>query len=429
MRRVVAIFTAFLTVAGAKTVHADTWACPPEKDYFSENRLFVAHVTPADKDTKPKLEVFKIEDSQRMPLWNCTLGNEGGPMDVFISDDGKYVATVDECSTRVHGGLGDYVVAFYNKDRLIKNYSLEQILHYPDQIDIREFMKLARRSVSGRSWAYRPIFLDQYNDKLYFCVWLFYGQRWLAWQVSTGEKITINDQMVALWNKKGRLWARSDGIQSKHWRSAAAFLGKVRKNEDRKMIESLLADSHFYTRPVNKWRGEFIRYDASSPKRARAESILAQWDGKPVKEPGRYDQPYYYLGTVEGTVKLPRAPKPGDRYLFIYLIPSTTRKEKWYSKVPVHRITDYFWKYSFHNCEWPGVDIPFRIQGVTPGEYWAKAVWDKATPYSFGDNYIKGPPQPGDYESVESSTITVKAGDTIENVTIDCTHKVTDATR
>jgi len=415
-----------LTFAGPKAVYADTWACPPEKDYLSENRLFVAHVTPANKEAKPKLEVLKIEDSQRTPLWHCTLGNEGGPMDVFISDDGKYTATVNECSRRVHGGLGEYVVAFYNKDGLIKNYSLEQILHYPEDIDAQEFMKLVSRSVSGRGWAYRPMFLDEYNDKLYFCVWLLYGQRWLAWQVSTGEEVTINDQMVVRWNEKGRLWARRDGIESKYWGPAAAFLGKFRINEDRKIIESLLADNNFYTRPVNKWRGAFIRYDASSPKRARAESILAQWDSKPVRKPGGSGQAYYYLGILEGIVKLTQAPKAGDHRLCIYLIPSTTDKEKWYSKVPVHRITDYFWEYSFHNHEWPGTDIPFHIQGVTPGKYWAKAVWDKAKPYNFGDNYIKGPPQPGDYQSVDSPIMTVRAGETIQNVTIDCTGKVTN---
>jgi len=349
------------------------------------------------------------------------LGNEGTPMDVFISDDGKYVATVNECSRRVHGGLGDYVVAFYNKEGLVKNYSLEQILHYPDDIDQREFRKLTRRSVSGRSWASMPMFLDQYNGKLYFCLWLLYGQRWLAWEISNGEEVKIGDKMVERWNEKGRLWARQQGIKSKSWASAVQFLGKFKNKEDREIIESLLTDGSFYTRPVNKWREEFIRYNASSPKRALAESILAEWKAKPVDK-------YHYLGTVEGTVKLLQPPQAGDRWLCIYFIPSTTAKEKWYSKVPVHRLTTYFWKYSFHNCQWPGSTIPFRIQGVTPGKYWVKAIWDKAKPYNFEDNYITGPPQEGDYQSVESPLITVKAGEKIENIIIDCTHKVTRGT-
>jgi hypothetical protein len=152
-----------------------------------------------------------------------------------------------------------------------------------------------------------------------------------------------------------------------------------------------------------------------------AERILAEWNGKSTKK-------YHYLGVVEGTVKLPTPPKAGYRWLCIYLIPSTTAKEKWYSKLPVHRLTAYFGKYSFHNRQWPGSNIPFSIQGVTPGQYWVKAVWDKAEPYSFDDKNIKGPPQQGDYESLESPTITVRAGKTVEKIIIDCTNKVTNGT-
>lgn len=423
MKKILVIL--FVIIPGIKAIYADTWACPPEKDYFSENKLFVAHVIPAKKETKPKLEVFEIKDSEKTPLWQCILGNEGTPMDVFISDEGKYVATVNECSRRVHGALGDYVVAFYNKEGLVKNYSLEQILHYPDNIDEREFRKLTRRSVSGRSWASMPMFLDQYNAKLYFCVWLLYGQRWLAWEVSSGEEVKISDKMVKRWNEKGRLWARKQGIKSKSWASAVQFLGKFKKNKDREIIESLLTNKDFYTWYEQTGR-KFLRYYCWSPKRALAERILAEWDGKPMKNPGRSNQEYYYLGVVEGTVKLLQPPKAGDRWLSIYLIPSSTAEEKWYRKVPVHRLTTYFWKYSFHNCQWPGSTIPFRIQGVTPSKYWLKAVWDKAKPYNFEDNYITGPPQEGDYQSVESPIITVKAGEKIENIIIDCTHKVTN---
>ncbi len=146
-------------------------------------------------------------------------------------------------------------------------------------------------------------------------------------------------------------------------------MGRLRNEADRKVIESLLTDDSFYTQPVSKWRGEFIRYDTSSAKRSVAE-------------------------------------------------------RNWYSQVPVHRITGYFWEYSFSNSQWLGISIPFRIQGVTPGKYWLKAVWDKAKPYTFEDNYIKGPPQDGDFQSTDAPTITAKAGETVDNVILNCTHEV-----
>jgi len=418
----------FVVTVSVKAAYADTWSCPPEKDYFSDNKLFVAHVTAAKEETKAKLEVFEIDGPERKPLWQCTLGNEGGPGDVFISDDGKHVVTVNECNRRVHGGFGDYVVAFYNEKGIIKNYSLEQILRYPEDIDEQEFKKLTRRSVSGRSWGSQPILLDEYNGELYFCVWLRYGERWLAWEVNTGNEVRINDKMVERWNEKGCLWAREAGVKSKKYcKLALQFLGRFQKPENRKIIESFLNDKDF-----SAWyRGRFGNpplFYCRSSNRALADHILAEWDGIPTKKSKLPDEEYHYLGSVKGVIKLSEPPKEENGWICIYLIPGTTNKGKWYLEVPVHQLTAYLGKYYFHNCQLPGSDVPFTIQGITPGEYWIKAVWDKDKPHNFGDNYIKGPPQAGDYESVESLTITVKAGETIENVIIDCTHKVTNGT-
>jgi len=411
-----------VAITSVSVSYADTWARPVEQLYLSENKQFVAQVTPAKDKSPATLKVFLVRGQEGWITWQCTLGNEGAPKDVFVTDDGRYVVTVNENSSRVHGGMGDYVAAFYKKDGLIKNYSLEQILHYPEQMDEQEFRKLAQRSISGRSWASMPMLFDEYDGNLYFCVWLLHGKRWLAWEVSTGEEVKINEKMVERWNEKGRLWAREQGIKSEHHSSALEFLRRTKRPEDRKIIESFLTSEDFYT------LGESIYYYSWSPKRTLADSILAEWDGKAAKKPSRSNQKYYYLGVVSGTVKLPHPPKPGDQWLCIYLIPSTMGKKNWYREMPVHRLTTYFSKFSFHNDQWPRNEIAFGIRSVTPGKYWVKAVWDKAKPYNFEDNYIKGPPQQGDYESIEAPIITVKAGETVENLTIDCTHEVTSGT-
>jgi len=423
MKRILVLL--FIVVTSNKVVHADSWARPVEQLYFSENKQYIAQVIPAKDDNPANLKVFLVRNREGWILWHCKLGNEGAPQDVFVTDDGKYVVTVNENSSRVHGGMGDYVLAFYNRKGLIKNYSLEQILHYPDRIDQKEFRRLAIRSVSGRNWVSRPMFIDSYGDRLYFCLWLTFGERWLAWEVSSGEEVEISDDMVERWNEKGRLWARNHGHGSKYYHSALQFLGRFKKQQDREIIESFLADTDFYTSYEEKNK-KFIRYYCWSAKRALAESVLAAWDGKPFKESSRISQKYNYLGVVDGMIKLPRPPEAGDRYLCIYLIPGSIAPGKWHNEVPAHRLAAYFGKFSFHNRQWPGSTIPFLIQGVTPGEYWVKAVWDKAKPYNFEDNYIKGPPQEGDYESIEPLMITVRAGEKVENVIVDCTHSVSN---
>lgn len=431
MRHAIILIAVITTLP--RPVHADSWARPVEKDYFSPKKAFVAHVTPAKEPAKAKLEIFQITDAQRIPLWQCALGNEGAPQYIFLTDDGRYVATVNENNNRVHGGMGDYVVAFYNKTGLIKNYSLEQILHYtgpPNRLGIsKELRHLVSRSVSGRSWATMPMFFDKQNDNLYFCVWLYYGKYFLAWDPTTGAELKITDNLKNRWNEKGRKWALAEGTKSRSYGIAVEFLLSLKRPEDRKVIESLLTtEPKFYTQAVKDWNSKerkFLRLNAACPKRAAAERALARWDGKPTENKDR-SQIYYYLGTVSGTISLPEAPGPDKSRLCLYLIPGETTGADWHKSVPVHRVTEYFWKYSYHNAQWPPAEIPFRIEGVAPGTYTVKAVWDKATPRTFGDDYIKAPPQQGDYENTSPPTITVDAGEKVENIKIDCTHKVTN---
>lgn len=409
---------------------ADSWIGPEERLYFSENRQYAANVIPADTNNSAKLKIFGVSGHIGWVSWQCNLGNEGAPQEVFVSDDGKYVVTVNENSSRVHGGMGDYVLAFYQKQGLIKNYSLEQILHYPNRIDEKEFNQLTIRSVSGRAWNSMPMLLEQYNDKLYFSVWLLNGKRWLAWDASTGQEVEINDALREYFNDKGLQWARhynigeQASIASQYTGQALNFLGIFKRDEDRKFIESFLGDSNFRTWYVERGQ-KFISYYSWSDMRSQIDKILAEWDGHTNVQQSPSDQNYYYLGVVKGTIELPQAPKAGDHYLCIYLIPSEIDKSKWFNEVLVHRLCDSFGDYSFHNMQWPGKKIAFSILGVTPGKYRITAVWDLAKPYDFEDNYIKGAPQKGDYQSKESPLVTIKAGEIIEGINIDCLQLVT----
>jgi len=432
------IFILLLFLLWPKPVYADTWALPKEADYFSENKKFVAHVTPATKETKPKLELFEIKASEKLPLWKCTLGNEGAPQMVFVSDNGRNVVTFNEVSGRVHGGMGDYVLAFYNKEGLIKNYSLEQILHYPDKIDKKQFRELISQSVSGRSWSGNLIFFDSFDNKLFFCVWLIYGQRWLAWNVSTGKEVKIEDLMSQRWNKKGRRWALNE-IQEKtrYHLLAYEFLGKLKRPEDRHLIEKLLLDEHFTqylslsnvkSPKVDKRVYRLIRCISSSYGRLLAEQILANWDGRPTtnRQPS-YRQPLYFLGKVEGTVSLPQTDNPKEAALWLYLVPTSIPENQWHEKPLVQYLVANFADYSFRNFDLEFKEkLPFTIAAVTPGQYWIKAVLDKTKPLSKRNDSIYVP-RPGDYQSMDSTVITVEAGKTVDNITIDCTHKVSNA--
>ena len=317
-----------IIAALAAPAYADSWARPTEKDYFSPGRKFVAHVTPAKGDVKARLEMFRLDASNRIGIWQCALGNEGAPQYVFITEDGRYVATMNENNDRVHGGMGDYVVAFYNKSGLIKNYSLEEILHYtgpPNRLGISEELRhLVSRSKSGRSWAGMPMFFDRQAGRLYFCAWLYYGKHFLAWDPTTGAEVKVTEGLKERWNEKGRQWALTEGIKSRSYGLAVDFLLMLRRPEDRKAIESLLrSEAKFYSHAAHDSRTKerrFIRLEAICPKRASVVQALAKWDEQTsASKNGSGKNPYF--GAVSGTIRLPEAPGPDKSHLCLYLIP------------------------------------------------------------------------------------------------------------
>ena len=298
----------FLVVALSGVTCADDWPWPTEKDCFSENGKFVAHVTPPKylKKDQPILEVFKVEQARRVPFWQCRLGNEKAPLEVYVSDDGRYVVTINE-----HGkvGYGDHVVAFYNHNGRIKNYSLEEILHLPKNTSERELSHLIPHSTTSRWWDRNSIkFFDAYASNLCFCAWLHLFDRWVAWNPTNSEEIKVDDKMVEQWNNKARLWSIKQIEEKSPYDTSYEFLGKLKNPHDRSLIEELLSDEDFHTsnsrnRSKTSKDGEriysLIQYTAVSHKRLLAERILAHWDEKPVDRHTSSEEFLYNLGKVK----------------------------------------------------------------------------------------------------------------------------------
>ena len=427
----------FVVTALVKVTYADSWGWPTEKDYFSENGKFVAHVTPPQylKKDKSLFEVFEIKDTQRIPLWQCKMGNERAPVEVYVSDDGKHVVSCNEWGKV---GYGDYVVAIYSKDGLIRNYSMEEILHLPKDINRMELFRLIPHSTTSRRWDENSIkFFDTSAGKLYFCVWLHFFDRWIAWNPANGEEVKVDDKMIKIWNNKARLWSVKEIEKKYHGDTPYELLGKLRDPSDRSLIEKLLSDEKFSQissssrtlKPPgadNKPVYRLERYCSSSARRLLAERILENWDGKTPDKRDSFGHPLYYLGAAEGIVKLPNTDNTRDGTLWIYLIPRSINKDKWYEKLPVHRLVVSFSDFSFRNFDIEHTqEFPFGIIGVTPGEYWIKAVLGKTKPPSKIPDIIYLPRQ-DDYQNTDSPIIIVKAGETVENITIDCIHKVAD---
>lgn len=449
-----------LLVVLSGTALGDSWGRPQEKDYFCESKRFVAHVTPpkGPKKAKPLLEVLEINNEQRLPLWQCKLGNEKAPMEVYLSDDGRHVATINE-----HGriGYGNFVLAFYDKTGLVRNYSLVEMPHIPKDIDKMGLRQLIPHSVSSRWWNENSIqFFQTYKSDLHFCMWWPLFDRWIAWNPTDGEECVIKEDMIEGLNDKGRVWSLNQ-LNSKYPPTASyEFLSQLKRPEDRHYIEAMLSSTAYTSggarsrsfRPKSSGSNDNYRFDeildykASSSQRRLAERLLAKWDETPSKmltpteiidnasllKRDSSQRTHRYLGAVKGGLKLPKARNAEDileldGVISIYLVPDGTPKSKWYEGPIIHRLRADF----NNNYEWAPRHVlltenfAFNLQTVTPGKYWIKAVWDKTRPsnYYSGKPGIIGSPQKRDYQSLSSPTITVTAGETVDDIVIDCTHQ------
>jgi len=255
--------------------------------------------------------------------------------------------------------------------------------------------------------------------------------------MARGQRIEITQAMIRKWNNRARVWViktieeRSFSFQRGPYdeETPYVFLGTLKNPKDRSIIEELLSHEAFNI-TASSTRGALLNCTQASAMRSLAEKLLAKWDGRPTE---RYDpndegqQIYYHLGVVYGTIKLPHVPRVGDGTIWAYLVPAATPvTDQWHEKPPIHRLSASFDEFliSAYGAQ-ISEDFLFGIEGVTPGEYRIKAVWDKAKPHC--DEYaqmclLRG----GDYQSIDSPVITVKAGEIVESVIVDCTHEVTD---
>lgn len=412
----------------------DSWMSPRTREVRSANGRFVAKVVPAGRGKDPARPHVSVRETGApagaAPLWEAELSNEVSPVDVMVSDDGRHVVTFDNWYA---AGYGDDVVAFYTDGRQVAEYSLEQVLAPQEPTRVQ-------RSVSSRWWRRDSIqLLTEMDRRPMLCVWLGPFGRWLAWHLPTGQRADVAAPDVRRHlNEVGRAWAvrrlgsgdenardvDRDLDEERHGSRIAAlrYLGTVREARDRPLLEAELASADFST--YTSFTGErgLECFGARSDTRAAADAALAAWDGRePAGGDGAFGtDTYVYLGIVNCRVQLGAPAARG--YLWAYLIPEAVAPRQWAAARPVHWVRGDFTETAPAPKRWPR-SVPVRFEGVTPGRYWVKVVYDRAAPFCDEERSAQPPvcrPGPGDFENTGGRVIEVKAGAVTDGGEVDC---------
>lgn len=139
------VLAACLVLAPA-WVFADTWPAPEVVTTVSANGQFRVTVEPAwgDRPSPPMAQLERLQPSGHWQgVWRQPLVNRTAPVDTLVTDDGKFVVTLDNWGSM---GLGDDVVVVYG-ERGERLYQLST-----DRILPSLYLRHQPRSVSTRFW-------------------------------------------------------------------------------------------------------------------------------------------------------------------------------------------------------------------------------------------------------------------------------------
>jgi hypothetical protein len=446
----------------------------PRPVFTSANGKFTGVIEPGVGNPFPRLRLFEGDPGRpgATAKWEAELTGATAPINVLVSDDGQQaVALADRLRA------DDEVVTVYIAGRRAFGWSLEQVLLPSD-------LKALAASQAGRDWCRHAIpLLVDFNDRRYLAAWIAALGRWQVWDLSAARPLVAPAPLLA---DRCNVLARQSALSQfdrpggDHV-AAVSFLGFLRDARDHQLLERQLKADDDYRSAMHFFNDELHRMNGRSETRKAADAALAAWDGgKPARVvPGpdswrrarsvpmdaarrdlkrqvaehfhlnpaapkdknarplkavddlisqeqamiassleqREEERYVYLGVVDVSVRLAQRPTQGA--LWIYLIPEDIGPVRWMQPRPTHRICATFGDAP------PGgypATIPVRFEGVTPGRYWVKAVYDHAEPI-FRKSELEGicTPSPGDHESNQRRVIEVVAGKLNTDNLLDCT--------
>lgn len=473
MKTLARIYSVFFVVFFAFAALAQP---SPNGEAFSENKKFSVEISTAQLD-KPLLTVFRHEEEVKQHVWTRSLAAKGEeeeddsfqsriPFQVhsfrtLVSDDGKTVVLrarhhqpeMPALRVLTQGG-GD------------KSYEVDEI---------RDLL-----SAEWQDWQAPQcleFFLENEKPPVY-AIWFPPEAEWVvldleqltlrkantasataldalalprAREIARQTRPTGLKKLLQPVMQKAAEWVPSlmppNQQQSQFYERGEAayrFLAHKKDPGDRKLIEELLEAE--LQRSVNFGPGygeaPMIHVGLTSRERAIADELLAKWDSKQGAAATQDEDPVTpfvpnsngkMLSGISGQVYLPFGAPTNAGSIWIYLIPGRVSQDKWAGESSVRKV--------WHDPEdhrrmmgpmmrgepEPFDQVSFFFNTLEPGEYRVKAVWDRRPPNTTPNGKVICVPEAGDYESVESETLKLAGGQSMNGIVLNCTNRVGQA--
>lgn len=188
----------------------DSWKWPEVRDYYSADSTFMVRVIPANipeylyhrPGCKRKLNQLEKEDTTYIPsqaqlfqitesadtllVWKEKLINYVAPRKVIISNDGRYMVTIDNWAS-LGGGLDVFVVYDGKTGMLLNRYALDDFSPFP----INQYMM----TISSIWWSCDNYFEE--NNRINICAQNENEERkWVQYNPQDSSFKAINPESV-----------------------------------------------------------------------------------------------------------------------------------------------------------------------------------------------------------------------------------------
>jgi hypothetical protein len=313
----------------------------------------------------------------------------------LLTDDGEYAVTLDNWHSM---GYGEDVIAFYQRQGLVRRYSLEAALaDRPEAANRHGFFSAFSHSVSSRWWRSHSLMrFDGSSTNAVFGIWLDWAGRWFAWRLADGVPVTLHGEALLRWNQMGRAqahawlaqreitgrpsreemrkwtaaamaWSGQVGDRLHHQVVACRYLAYVKNPADHSWLEAALRSSELNA----NWDPEL---------RVNADRALAILDGArdTFASLSESESPRYYrLGTIDLTIELPQTPAKDEGQLYVSVYPETVKAADWQTARALFRTGTSFKSSATKAAS----EVKLTIPAFWPGRYWIKAVWQRGPPF------------------------------------------------
>jgi len=188
MKTDIVFIAAVLSCLATPLSLADIWGPIEQTEFSSENGKHLLKISPhAYGPLRPghcRATLYAVEGARRTEVWSRFLINDHAPVDVFVSDSGEYVLTMDEW-----GHVGKLPVVMYGeRGQLIR-------VHSTDSLGLSDDMET---TVSSYWWNLDAISFFGPEEEVFF-IRLHCG-KWIVLELRTGnvlqkEKTFFRDEL------------------------------------------------------------------------------------------------------------------------------------------------------------------------------------------------------------------------------------------